>query len=140
MEDDRMVDGRVQGCMENAEELAKDKTPCVGMKFESEEAAYEFYNEYGRFVGFSIRRDYHNKSKKDGIMINRKFVCCKEGEREKDKRYAIVKHPRHETRTNCNAFMHVSFKRDLSKWIVTKFDDSHNHPLHLPRCTQLMPS
>ncbi|KAL7240140.1 hypothetical protein ACSBR2_005916 [Camellia fascicularis] len=63
------------------------------------------------------------KAKKDGVMTSRKFVCCKEGEREKDKR---------ETRTNCNTFVHISFKRDLSKWIVSKFDNNHNHPLHLP--------
>ncbi|XP_028120014.1 protein FAR1-RELATED SEQUENCE 5-like [Camellia sinensis] len=55
------------------EELAKNSIPCVGMEFESDEAAHEFYNEYGRIVGFSINRDYHTKSKKDGIMISRKF-------------------------------------------------------------------
>ena len=64
-------------------------------------------------MGFGIRRDYLNKSKKDGVMINRKFVCCKEGEKEKDKRYMIVNHPKHETRTKCNAFMYVSLDRDL---------------------------
>ncbi|KAL7258174.1 hypothetical protein ACSBR1_004317 [Camellia fascicularis] len=68
------------------EKLANNSMPCVGMEFDSEEGAYDFYNEYGRIMGFSIRRDYHTKSKKDGIMINRKFVCCKEGEKEKDKR------------------------------------------------------
>ncbi|KAL7162410.1 hypothetical protein ACSBR2_042824 [Camellia fascicularis] len=84
------------------EELANNSMPCVGMKFDSEEAAYEFYNEYGRIVGYSIRRDYHTKRKKDGIMINR--------------------------------------KRDLSKWILMKFDDNHNHLLHIPQCTHMMPS
>ncbi|KAL7178172.1 hypothetical protein ACSBR2_031342 [Camellia fascicularis] len=112
------------------EKLANNSMPCVGMKFDSEEGAYEFYNEYGRIVGFSIRRDYHAKSKKDGIMINRKFVCCKEGEKEKDKWYITVKHPQHETRTKCNAFMYISFRRDLSKWVLMKFDDNHNHLLH----------
>ena len=36
--------------------------------------------------------------------------------------------------------MHISYKRDLSKWIVSKFDSNHTHPLHLPQCTHLMPS
>ena len=36
--------------------------------------------------------------------------------------------------------MHISFKRDLSKWIVSKFDSNHNHPLHPLQCTHLMPS
>ncbi|XP_028067917.1 protein FAR1-RELATED SEQUENCE 5-like [Camellia sinensis] len=92
-------------------------------------------------MGFDIRRDYHSKSRKDGAMINRKFVfCCKEGEKEKDKWYMIVNHPKHKTRTKCNAFMYVSLDRDLSKWIVKKFDDNHNHHLHFPQCTHLIPS
>ena len=41
-------------------------------------------------MGFDIRRDYHSKSRKEGAMINRKFICCKDGEKEKDKRYMIV--------------------------------------------------
>ncbi|XP_028058331.1 uncharacterized protein LOC114262176 [Camellia sinensis] len=40
----------------------------------------------------------------------------------------MIKNPRSETRTNYKAFMHISFKRDLSKWIVSKFDSNHNHP------------
>ncbi|KAL7264339.1 hypothetical protein ACSBR1_002314 [Camellia fascicularis] len=36
--------------------------------------------------------------------------------------------------------MHISFKRDLSKWIVSKFDNNYNHLLHLPQCTHLIPS
>ncbi|KAG5562941.1 hypothetical protein RHGRI_005618 [Rhododendron griersonianum] len=68
------------------------------MKFESKEGAFQFYNEYGRIRGFSIRRDYHTKSK-NGLMINRRFVCRKEGEKEKDKRRRIVLQPRRETRT-----------------------------------------
>ncbi|KAL7224801.1 hypothetical protein ACSBR1_026144 [Camellia fascicularis] len=120
-------------------ELAKDKSLYLGVEFLSKEATYEFYNEYERIVGFSIRRDYCNKSKKDGVMTS-KFICCKEGEREKDKRYTMITNPRNETRTNCNVFMHISFKQDLSKWIMTKFDDNHNYSLHLPQCTHLMPS
>ncbi|KAL7186566.1 hypothetical protein ACSBR2_028323 [Camellia fascicularis] len=50
------------------EELAKNSMPCIGMEFDSEEAAYEFYNEYGRIVGFSIRRYYHTKVRKMVLM------------------------------------------------------------------------
>ncbi|XP_028102314.1 protein FAR1-RELATED SEQUENCE 5-like [Camellia sinensis] len=140
MEDGIMDDGGLEGCIKEMGKLAKDKSQYLGMEFPSEEVAYEFYNEFGRIVGFSIRRNYCNKSKKDGVMTSRKFVCCNEGEREKDKRYTVIKNPRSETRTNCNAFMHIVFKRNLSKWIVSKFDNNHNHPLHLPQCTHLMPS
>ncbi|KAL7195472.1 hypothetical protein ACSBR1_035654 [Camellia fascicularis] len=104
------VDGLERSIEDNAR-LLKEHTPSLGTEFESKEIAYQFYNEYGRIMGFSIRRDYHTKSKKDGIMVNRKFVCCKQG--EKDKR---------------------------SEMVVTKFDDTHNHIMHLSQCAHIMPS
>ena len=33
-----------------------DWKPRFGMEFDSDERAYEFYNSYGRRMGFSIRR------------------------------------------------------------------------------------
>ena len=41
-----------------------ESTPFKGMKFEAEEIAYDFYNEYGRKTSFSIRKEYVNKCKK----------------------------------------------------------------------------
>ncbi|XP_028081102.1 protein FAR-RED IMPAIRED RESPONSE 1-like [Camellia sinensis] len=90
MEDGIMDDGGLEGCIEELGKLAKDKSPYLSMEFPSEEAAYEFYDEFGRIVRFSIIRDYCNKSKKNGVMTSRKFVCYKEGEREKDKRYTGI--------------------------------------------------
>ncbi|KAL7200508.1 hypothetical protein ACSBR1_032435 [Camellia fascicularis] len=79
MEDGIMDDGGLEGCIEEMRELVKDKSPYLGMEFPSEEIAYEFYNEYRRIVGFGIRKDYCNKSKKDGVMTSRKFVCDVQG-------------------------------------------------------------
>ena len=44
------------------EHLIEDYTPCLQKEFESMEAAYEFYNCYGRVMGFSIRICYSTKS------------------------------------------------------------------------------
>ncbi|KAI8548090.1 hypothetical protein RHMOL_Rhmol07G0245300 [Rhododendron molle] len=108
------------------------------MEFESEEVTFQFYNEYGGIRGFGIRQDYHTQSKKDGLMTNRKFVCHKEGEKEKDKRRSTVLQSREETRTTCTANLYMSFRRDSMKWEVKKFDDVHNHLLHLPETAYLM--
>ena len=54
-------------------------TPSKGMEFESDESAYSFYNEYGRIIGFSIRKEYVNKCKKTEIVTSRRLVCGKEG-------------------------------------------------------------
>ena len=55
-----------------------ESTPFKGMKFEADEIAYDFYNEYGRNDGFSIRKEYVNKCKKPGVVTLRRFVCVEE--------------------------------------------------------------
>ena len=63
-----------------------ESTPFKGMESEVDEIAYDFYNEYSRKTGFSIRKEYVNKCKKTGVIISRRFVCAKEGVRGKYKR------------------------------------------------------
>ena len=41
-----------------------ESTPFKGMEFETDETAYDFYNEYGKKAGFSIRKEYVNKCKR----------------------------------------------------------------------------
>jgi hypothetical protein len=47
------------------------------MKFESETAAYEFYNDYSKRIGFGIRREYGNKGRIDGVLTSRRFTYFK---------------------------------------------------------------
>ncbi|KAI8524527.1 hypothetical protein RHMOL_Rhmol13G0156300 [Rhododendron molle] len=54
----RMEDvGREEDVKEN-EDLSKRYLPCVQMEFESEQEAYDFYNEYARISGFCVRRHW----------------------------------------------------------------------------------
>lgn len=54
-------------------------TPKVGMKFNSEQEAYDFYNAYAHDMGFSIgRRSYHYVGNST-IIKNRTFCCSREG-------------------------------------------------------------
>ncbi|KAJ1426665.1 FAR1 DNA-binding domain [Sesbania bispinosa] len=89
--------------VQHGKECVVDYAPQLGMEFESEVVAYKFYNEYSKRVGFGIRREYGNKSKKDGILTSRRFSCFKEGKRSVDKRDHLTKEPRAETRTGCEA-------------------------------------
>ncbi|XP_059668760.1 protein FAR1-RELATED SEQUENCE 5-like [Cornus florida] len=79
--------------------------PRIGMKFETEEEAYDFYNSYAGRVGFSIHKEYFNKSKKTGKLSSRLLTCCKEGFRGDDIRDSNTKTPRAKTRTGCLARM-----------------------------------
>ncbi|OMO69105.1 hypothetical protein COLO4_29258 [Corchorus olitorius] len=105
-----------------------DGVPMLGMGFESEDHAYEFYNTYAGRVGFSVRKDYVNRSKVDGAVVSRRFTCFREGFRQKDKRDPNVKRPRKETRIGCLAQLVISRQSD-GKYRVTHFEEKHNHEL-----------
>ncbi|OMO77575.1 hypothetical protein COLO4_25082 [Corchorus olitorius] len=117
-----------------------DSLPQIGMEFDSEEAANQFYNTYTGQVGFSIRKEYANKNKTTKQITSRKFVCCKEGERCKDKRDSNTKNPRAETRTNCLAHMKIKLDRESNKYTIFSFESQHNHVLHMRACSHMMPS
>lgn len=94
------------------------------MEFESEKAAYAFYNDYGREVGFSIRKNQVKKS--NGVVTFRKICCAKEGFRPKDKRDIKVVHHRPITRTGCKACMQIRLQTN-GKYQVVNVELKHNH-------------
>nr|XP_043614212.1 protein FAR1-RELATED SEQUENCE 5 [Erigeron canadensis] len=111
-----------------------DLEPCEGMEFESEEAAKGFYNSYSRRVGFSTRVSSSRRSRKDGAIIQRSFVCAKEGFRnlnEKRTKGREIKRPRTVTRVGCKASMSIKIQ-DSGKWVVSMFVKQHNHELVPP--------
>jgi zinc finger SWIM domain-containing protein 3 len=112
--------------------------PHLGMKFDSEAAACQFYNEYGKRNGFGIRREYYNKIKVDGVLTSRRFTCFKEGQRSVDKR-RTGEH-RAETRTECQARMGISLDRKIEKYTVVDFIAQHNHPLQPPEHVHMIRS
>ncbi|XP_027358901.1 protein FAR1-RELATED SEQUENCE 5-like [Abrus precatorius] len=112
----------------NLIESRLDGVPKLGMGFDSEEHAYDFYNAYAGHVGFSVRKDYVNRSKVDGAVASRRFTCFREGFRRKDKRDTNVKRPRKETRIGCLAQLVISRQPD-GRYHVTHFEEKHNHEL-----------
>ncbi|XP_027077133.1 protein FAR1-RELATED SEQUENCE 5-like [Coffea arabica] len=47
--------------------------PKIGMEFQSEDEAYNFYNKYELVVGFSVRKDYLNKDN-DGVVTSKRNI------------------------------------------------------------------
>ncbi|KAH7577950.1 hypothetical protein JRO89_XS01G0319800 [Xanthoceras sorbifolium] len=109
----------------------------IGAEFESDEHAYRFYNRYARLLGFSVRKDWVNRSKIHGQVVSRKFTCSREGYRRKDKRDINVKKHRKETRTGCLAHMIITRQPD-GKYRVTHFEAFHNHDNINPSYAQLL--
>ncbi|KAK8332768.1 hypothetical protein V6Z11_A10G161400 [Gossypium hirsutum] len=104
--------------------------PYTGMTFQSLDDARDFYFEYARRTGFSIRTNRIRHSLKNLAIIGRDFVCSREGFRaakhvhRKDR----VLPPRPVTREGCKAMIRLA-ARDGGKWVVTKFVREHSHKL-----------
>ncbi|XP_051116138.1 protein FAR1-RELATED SEQUENCE 5-like [Andrographis paniculata] len=107
-----------------------EETPKIGMEFNSEEDAYQFYLSYAKKVGFGVKK--HKFHKVSGNMIDRQFVCSAEGQKREDKRNVNVKNLRAITRFGCKAMMKICL-RDGKKYQVSKFVSDYNHNLTSPQ-------
>ncbi|KAK4343736.1 hypothetical protein RND71_036830 [Anisodus tanguticus] len=108
------------------EENAADFEPHDGIEFESHEAAYAFYQEYAKSMGFTTSIKNSRRSKKSKEFIDAKFACSRygvtpESDTGSSRRPSIKK-------TDCKASMHVKRKRD-GKWYIHEFIKEHNHEL-----------
>jgi hypothetical protein len=92
--------------------------PHVGLQFDSAEDAQEFYNLYASQAGFKIRIGQLYRSRVDGSVISRRFVCSKEGFQTN-------------SRTGCPAFIRVQ-RVDSGKWVLANIKNEHNHELGQP--------
>jgi zinc finger SWIM domain-containing protein 3 len=97
--------------------------PEVGMAFDSEEKAYDMYNDYAGVIGFSIRKST-TRHRQDGSVYQKHLVCSCEG-------YAKVEPSKGVTRTGCGARIQFSVSKE-GIWSVQKVVLEHNHYLASP--------
>ncbi|OMO68598.1 hypothetical protein COLO4_29562 [Corchorus olitorius] len=138
VENIELLDATIVNHVEN--DQSANFIPRVGIEFVSEEEAYNFYNEYGRRYGFSIRKERGNWNKKTRQLTSRLFVCSKEGIRSSDKRDHQTKNARAETRTDCGARMLIKFNKHSGKFQIKEIVVEHNHVLHVATCVHMMRS
>ncbi|XP_022979146.1 protein FAR-RED IMPAIRED RESPONSE 1-like [Cucurbita maxima] len=103
-----------------------DLEPRSGIDFESHEAAYTFYQEYAKSMGFTTSIKNSRRSKKSKEFIDAKFACSRYGvtpepENGNSRRPSVKK-------TDCKASMHVKRRPD-GRWIIHEFIKDHNHEL-----------
>ncbi|CAH9071767.1 unnamed protein product [Cuscuta europaea] len=95
------------------------------MEFESHEAAYEFYKEYAKSVGFGTAKLSSRRSRASKEFIAAKFSCIRYGNKQQSDD-AI--NPRPSPKIGCKASMHVKRKQN-GKWYIHSFMREHNHDL-----------
>ncbi|KAK3018803.1 hypothetical protein RJ639_005041 [Escallonia herrerae] len=100
-----------------------------GKTFDTQEASYEFYDQYALLNGFGTRIHNAHKIMATGAIFRRQFVCNKQGFKKlDDKRLNGNEKRRRDLRTGCEA-MQVTLSKKLGMWVVDKFQDIYNHPL-----------
>ncbi|KAL1543187.1 protein FAR1-RELATED SEQUENCE 7-like [Salvia divinorum] len=104
------------------EEMAAVNGPsgelCTGLEFNSANDAYKFYYAYATSMGFRIRIGQLFRSKHDGSITSRRFVCSKEGRQ-------------HPSRVGCGAYMRIQ-RHEAGGWVVDRLQKEHNHALGIP--------
>lgn len=107
--------------------------PAVGMEFDTDEAAKEFYVAYATRVGFGVRMNKSRRSRRDDTVIMRRFVCTREGFHSKRVIYddGKKKRKRGTTREGCMAMIEV-IKKEHGRWVVSKLVTEHTHLVMFP--------
>lgn len=111
--------------------------PVVGMLFENEDKAYEYYVNYAGNKGFSVRKGWWDKSARH-VTRSRVYVCSREGFRPKNATNETKK-SRPVTRTGCPARMAIKITSS-GKYRVSEFVQDHNHQLAAPLDIQMLKS
>lgn len=89
--------------------------PYIGQEFSLPNEAYQFYHAYAAYLGFGVRIGQLFRSKNDGLITSRRFVCSKEG----------FQHP---SRVGCKAYLRIK-RQPSGKWVVDRLRKDHNHDL-----------
>ncbi|XAR65755.1 hypothetical protein NMG60_11009972 [Bertholletia excelsa] len=116
--------------------------PYVGMVFKSDEDAFEYYANFARKNGFSIRKERSRLSPQLGIY-KRDFVCYRSGFAPARKKPSGEHHrDRKSVRCGCDAKMYLSKEivDGVSQWFVVQFSNVHNHELLEDDQVRLLPA
>ncbi|XP_034702012.1 protein FAR1-RELATED SEQUENCE 11 [Vitis riparia] len=125
-------------------ETTTDAIPYIGQRFVTHDAAYEFYSEFAKRCGFSIRR--HRTEGKDGVgkgLTRRYFVCHRAGNTPiKTSNESKPQRNRKSSRCGCQAYLRISKTTELGapEWRVTGFANHHNHELLEPNQVRFLPA
>lgn len=115
--------------------LIGDGDPIMGMEFDSDSSARNFYNAYALRLGFGIRVARSRSERRKGVevLVMKRFVCLKEGHHKKKVAEAGTKKKRKRLsiRDGCPAMMEV-VRRGPERWVITKLVLEHTHVVVSP--------
>ncbi|WJX75040.1 hypothetical protein P8452_58615 [Trifolium repens] len=151
-DDDEDKDDRDDSARVNAEVNVGDRMVRINsitadeiaaLEFSNVEEAYEFYYRYGKCKGFSVRKHdrRYGGPKSNRKLYMKKFVCSKQGLRDKKHLCRVDRKRDHRrlTRSDCKARLRVNYKPNKGKYVVSLFEEGHNHELTPSQYVHLHP-
>lgn len=129
--------------IENTNSSSKSMiSPYVGMVFKTDDEAFEYYGNFARKNGFSIRKERSRLSPNLGIH-KRDLVCYRSGfASARRKPTAEHQRDRKSFRCGCDGKMFLSKEvvDGVLKWLVVQFSNVHNHELLEDDQVRLLPA
>ena len=115
-----------------------DPRNVLQLVFKTDQETDSFYFNYGRDLGFDIRR-YSKKTDKHGVVRNREWVCSFAGFRQSpNEGYVRRRYATPDLRCGYMACFRVSRDSTNGLYKVTKFIPDHNHPLGMDETSHLL--
>ncbi|KAJ0591104.1 putative transcription factor FAR family [Helianthus annuus] len=117
-------------------------TPYVGQIFKTDDEAFDYYCNFARKNGFSVRKARSTESQNLGVY-RRDFVCYRSGFNQPRKK-ANVEHPRDRKSVRCGCDAKLYLTKEVvdgeSQWYVSQFSNVHNHELLEDDQVRLLPA
>ncbi|KAL3850955.1 hypothetical protein ACJIZ3_012837 [Penstemon smallii] len=116
--------------------------PYVGMVFKNDDEAFDYYGNFARKNGFSVRKERSRLSPQLGVY-KRDFVCYRSGfAPARKKQMGENQRDRKSVRCGCDAKMYLSKEvvDGVSQWFVVQFSNVHNHELLEDDQVRLLPA
>ncbi|XP_062088712.1 protein FAR1-RELATED SEQUENCE 5-like [Humulus lupulus] len=106
------------------------KEDIIGKHLESLDKWEEFFSEYSKWMGFSVRKEDVRRDHENNPW-QRKWVCSNQGFRREKWTNLLnrKKKPRPITRTGCLALLRVNLDMTENTWVAKDFNPKHNHEL-----------
>ncbi|XP_020686613.1 protein FAR1-RELATED SEQUENCE 6-like [Dendrobium catenatum] len=92
----------------------------------NEKEAYEAYCNYGKNLGFSVRKDHHSYWSNSINLKSNNFICSKADFKKLPDLNIQRKYRKSDTRTGCPSMIRFTVD-EAGYWKVKKFIENHNH-------------
>ena len=110
-----------------------DAIPYVGQSFNTDDEAEEFYCNFAKRSGFSIRRERSKGNQMHPLGVYKRELVCHRAGLNLPRKTTDLKRQRNKKSSRCNCEAQMVIKKDvkcgLAQWVVVQFSNAHNHEL-----------